>query len=70
MALMESSKLLCEQCGTEMLIPRKRGQRRERGHIKHMYCYNCEEVTPFVEGIAKDESIAFWEEWHESNGVT
>lgn len=69
MALMESSKLLCEQCGTEMLIPRKRGQRRERGHIKHMYCYKCEEETAFVEGIATDMKVAFWEQWHESNEV-
>ncbi len=48
-----------------MTIPRKRGQRREKGHIKHMYCYHCKEVTGFVEGVVEDKNIAFWEKWKE-----
>ncbi len=48
-----------------MTIPRKRGQRREKGHIKHMYCYQCKEVTGFVEGVVEDKNIAFWEKWKE-----
>lgn len=67
MALMETSRLLCEECGNEMLIPRKRGWRREKGHVKHMYCYKCGKVTGFIEGVAKDKAVLFWDEWHESN---
>lgn len=63
----ESSKLVCEVCGTEMMIPRKRGQRRERGHIKHMYCYHCKEKTAFIEGVKPDPNEAFWDNWHQQH---
>jgi len=66
---METSKLICEECGTEMLIPRKRGQRREKGHVKHMYCYKCKETTAFIEGVAKDDTMQFWEDWQEKSDI-
>ena len=69
MRKMETSKLICEQCGTDMLIPRNRGQRREQGHVKHMYCYTCKETTAFIEGVAVDRSIQFGEEWQEKSGI-
>lgn len=67
MVKMETSKLICEECGAIMQIPRKRGQRREKGHIKHMYCYKCKKKTAFIEGVAKEKNLAFWEEWQENH---
>lgn len=69
MVKMETSKLICGECGAEMLIPRKRGQRREQGHIKHMYCYKCKEVRGFIEGVHTDKKVAFWEQWQQEGGA-
>lgn len=44
-----SSTLHCKCCGKKMPLPRKRGQRREFGHIKHLWCWGCKEVTAHVE---------------------
>lgn len=68
MVKMETSKLICEECGGSMLIPRKRGQRREQGHIKHMYCYKCKKTTGFIEGVYKDDNVSFWDNWQNENG--
>lgn len=68
MVKMEKSKLICTECGAEMLIPRQRGQRREQGHIKHLHCYKCKKTTAFVEGVAKDTQEEFWDQW-QTQGV-
>lgn len=43
------SYLKCTECNEKIPIPRKRGQMRENGHIKHMYCPYCKKITPFIE---------------------
>ena len=55
--------LYCEECDFEMIIPRKRGHKRELGHIKHMHCPRCQQVRGFIEET-RDQSLDFWEEWH------
>ena len=63
-----TGSLFCEVCDFKMLIPRKKGQKRELGHIKHMYCPRCKETTGFIEET-RDESVDFWEEWHDQNQI-
>ena len=41
--------LRCPVCGNEPVIWRKASKLKERGHVKHMWCPNCEAVRPFVE---------------------
>jgi Fe2+ or Zn2+ uptake regulation protein len=41
--------LKCEKCGSVMPIPRKRGEKREKNHLKHLWCYKCKETTEFRE---------------------
>ena len=46
------SPLVCEECGAEFVIIRTRGRLRERGHIKHVWCHVCREVTAHVERMS------------------
>ena len=43
------SELYCTQCGRKMYVPRLVGQQREEEHTKHMYCYQCREITAHTE---------------------
>ena len=43
------SVLICPECKLQMTVPRKRCQKRERHHIKDMYCVRCRLVQKFVE---------------------
>lgn len=47
-----------------MLIPRRKSALREDGHIKHMYCSGCGEITAFEER-SEDTQVKFWEKFHE-----
>ena len=60
---MVSSTLYCEYCDHPFTIPRRKGKRHEQGHVKHMYCPYCKTVTGFIEGLAHDASLAFWDNW-------
>lgn len=61
--VMVYSKLECQECGSNLNIPRKRAKKRSEGHIKHMYCPTCKLTTGFIE-TNKDKSYDFWEQWH------
>lgn len=61
--MIKQSDLWCKECGFNMIIPRKRSNLREVGHIKHMYCPKCEEETAFIE-IEVDNSELLWDKWH------
>lgn len=61
---MVQSSLFCEDCGAKMIIPRKEAQKRELNHVKHMHCYKCKEVKPFIEK-QEDSKLSFWEQYHE-----
>lgn len=39
----------CQECGSKMSLPRKKNLQREKGHVKHLYCIKCREVTPHNE---------------------
>ena len=39
------TNLKCEKCGTVFQIPRIKGQIRSKGHIKHVWCFKCKEIT-------------------------
>ena len=44
------SKMYCVICGNEGIpINRKRGQNREPGHLKKLYCIHCRKQTNHVE---------------------
>ena len=47
---MTTSEMYCTQCGKKNIpIQRKRGQEREPGHLKKMYCIHCKRKTNMVE---------------------
>lgn len=48
--------LRCSRCGAETRIWRKQGRRRERGHVKHLWCFSCQETTAHVEVGEEGES--------------
>lgn len=67
---MTMSDMYCTCCGKKNIpIPRKRGQEREPGHLKKMYCIHCKktvnmvEVKDFGSGYTVDDFM-----WEFSNG--
>lgn len=44
-AKMITTNLKCEECSNIFNIPRKHGEKRDRGHIKHIWCYKCKKET-------------------------
>ena len=44
---MKISRFHCPECGLLMTVPRKRP--REKGHIKDLYCVNCQKIMKMVE---------------------
>lgn len=63
---MVPSKLICPDCGAIFVIQRRMGEQRKLGHTKHLYCFICKETRGFLEIQDRDESIIFWEEYHQS----
>ena len=52
-----SSRFFCTECGKESLpIMRKKGQRREAGHLKKLYCVNCKKENNHFEVRDIDEN--------------
>lgn len=43
------AEAICRVCGQRNVFTRKASKRKKRGHIKHMWCISCEEVTDHVE---------------------
>lgn len=39
------TNLKCEECGNVFNIPRKRGELRDKGHTKHVWCFKCKKQT-------------------------
>ena len=46
---MVKTYLECKECGNVFSIWRKSGRQKPEGHIKHLYCYKCQQVTAHVE---------------------
>ena len=43
------TELICSECGSKMPIVRKKSKQKELLHIKHLYCYQCREITQHIE---------------------
>lgn len=48
------SELTCPECGTVMFVPRRLSKKRERGHVKTMWCPTCKKKTDHIEGGSND----------------
>lgn len=48
------SQLTCPKCGGRFPIPRKAGMKREKGHVKNIWCPYCKEDRKFVENYKCD----------------
>jgi hypothetical protein len=55
--------LKCDCCGNVNPIFRKKSKQRDKGHLKHMYCYKCKEIKAHLE-VKED---AFLPEWLKSD---
>lgn len=51
--------LNCEVCNNTVPIFRKRHKMKEKGHVKHMWCFKCKDTTAHIE--VKEE--AFYPAW-------
>lgn len=41
--------LACKECGFVQTIRRFQGKNKESGHVKHIYCVMCKDVTEHEE---------------------
>lgn len=48
-AKMNKSELICGICGNSTSIFRNKGSRRNKYHIKDLYCIKCEKITKHIE---------------------
>ena len=46
---MKMSQFICEECGTEIMLPRMHCAQRKKGHIKDLYCPGCKRNAKFRE---------------------
>lgn len=60
---MVQSKLICQECGSQMVIYRRKADQRKLGHIKHMHCPRCKETQAFMEIKDWDRNVTFWEDY-------
>ena len=56
------SDFYCQSCGCKLSLPRKKSSRRERGHIKTMWCPTCQCEQDFIEVRAEDFSLDYVKE--------
>lgn len=44
------SDFYCTVCGRRgLMLPRRAGKQRNKGHIKHMWCIHCRQICPHLE---------------------
>ena len=43
------SYFICPECGSSMPLPRKKSRRRDKGHVKDLYCVFCNKVVKTTE---------------------
>ena len=51
------SELRCTECGAVFPIMRRNGKRREKDHIKDLWCFRCKKITKFLENKNDGYSI-------------
>lgn len=42
-------EVVCEVCGNIMVIPRHPRRDKRSGHVKHIWCFKCRNVTAHIE---------------------
>jgi hypothetical protein len=42
-------RLVCPICGNVSYVVRMRGRNRKAGHVKHLWCYVCQERIGYIE---------------------
>lgn len=63
---MVQSKFVCQECGAQMVIYRRKAEQRKLRHVKHMHCPNCKEKRAFTEIKDWDRNVVFWEDYQEA----
>lgn len=63
---MVQSRFICQECGAQMVLYRKRAEQRKLGHVKHMHCPSCKETRAFTEIKDWDRNVVFWEDYQEA----
>ena len=48
-SILDISQFYCNECMAVIPLPRHEGRQKEKGHIKHIYCYKCECRTAHTE---------------------
>ena len=48
---MYTSYMTCSECGKQFPIMRCRGNMREKGHLKDMWCPFCKQDVKFIERV-------------------
>lgn len=43
------SYFICPECGNSLPLPRKKSKKRDKGHIKTLFCVYCGKVTETIE---------------------
>ena len=56
----------CPICNLQMTVPRKKSRKREKGHIKDLYCVNCGKVVKMQE----NKIITLAEKEVKNNGIS
>ena len=64
--IMIQSKFICQECGAQMVLYRKRAEQRKLGHVKHMHCPSCKETRAFTEIKDWDRNVVFWEDYQKA----
>lgn len=50
----EISNFICPECGNSFPLPRAKSMRRERGHIKDLWCPFCKKKVKTIEIRSRD----------------
>ena len=64
--IMIQSKFICQECGAQMVLYRKRAEQRKLGQVKHMHCPSCKETRAFTEIKDWDRNVVFWQDYQEA----
>ena len=54
----EISNFICSECGGKFPLPRAKSMKREKGHIKDLWCPHCKKVVKTIEIRPKDVFVS------------
>lgn len=50
----EISSFMCSECGGTFPLPRQKARKREKGHIKDLWCPKCKKIVKTIEIRPRD----------------